>query len=290
MKILIIYNPLAGKKSKKDKIIKKLLEPYKFDVIWHYTTLGSFAGFNPDHFDRIFAAGGDGTVKEVASWIIGKKSDTPLVILPVGSANILALSLGIPMEMKKALKLGFSDKVQKIDVGLINHRYYFLIAAGIGFDAKVIRNTSRKMKKTWGWIAYIISIIFSFFSTRANKFFIKIDDQSKTVTAQSIFISNFGQFFNLTLNPDAKINDGFLNISILKTLNIKDLGILARRLFLKQYPKDWRYEYFRAKEAYVLPFYKKTPMQIDGEVVELPYLDIKMLPQALRIIANKLPQ
>jgi YegS/Rv2252/BmrU family lipid kinase len=289
MKILIIYNPLAGKKSKKNRLIKKFLNNYNLEVSWHYTTEGSFTKLNPNEFDRIFAAGGDGTVKEVASWIINYNGKIPLAIIPIGSANILALSLGVPLDIKKALKFGFSAKTQKIDVGLVNHRYYFLIATGIGFDAKVIKNTSRKMKKTWGWIAYVFSLIFSFFSPKANKFFVKINDQQKTVTAQSIFISNFASFFNLTLNPNAKINDGYLNISILNTLNIRDLGILIHRFFYKKYPKDWRYEYYAAKEIYVLPFYKKTPIQIDGEIVELTHLDVKILPQALKIIAQKLP-
>jgi diacylglycerol kinase (ATP) len=289
MKILIIYNPLAGKKSKKDKLIKNFLKTFNFEVDWHYTTKGTFTNFNPQEYDRIFAAGGDGTIKEVASWIINQKSKTPLAIIPIGSANILALSLGIPLEIKKALKFGFTDKIQKIDVGHINNRHYFLIAAGCGFDAKVIKNTSRKLKKTWGFLAYAISIILNFFSTKANKFFIKIDDEQKTVTAQSIFISNFAKFFNFNLNPKAKINDGFLNLSILKTLNIRHLGIVLLRCLKGNYKKDWRYEYHTVKNLYLLPFNKNTPMQIDGEVVDLPYMDIKIIPQALKIIANKLP-
>ncbi|MFC1598844.1 diacylglycerol/lipid kinase family protein [Patescibacteria group bacterium] len=289
MKILIIYNPFSGKKSHKDKQIKNWLKKLNFEADWHYTTQGSFDNLDPDHYDRIFVAGGDGTVKETASWIINKKSNTPLAIIPVGSANILALSSGIPLDTKKAINLGLTDKIQKIDVGIVNNKHYFLVAAGCGFDAKVIKNTSRKMKKTWGWLAYLVGLITSFFSSKSNKFFIKIDDQSQTVNAQSIFISNFTKFFNFNLNPKAQINDGLLNVSILNTLNIKDLTILLPRLLMRKYKKDWRYQYETAKEIYVLPFNNKTPIQIDGEVVDLPYLDIKILPQVLKIIANKLP-
>ena len=193
------------------------------------------------------------------------------------------------MDTKKAIKLGLTNRIQKIDVGLVNNKHNFLVAAGCGFDAKVIKNTSRKMKKTWGWLAYIVSMIFSFFSSKANKFFIKINDQAQTVNAQSIFISNFAKFFNFNLNPDAQINDGYLNVSILNTLNIRDLSILLPKLFLRKYQKDWRYQYETAQDIYILPFNNKTPIQIDGEVVDLPYMDIKIMPQALKIIANKLP-
>jgi YegS/Rv2252/BmrU family lipid kinase len=289
MKILFIYNPIAGKKSKKDKQIKNLLKQYDFEIVWHDTSSGPFSNFNPNEFSRIFACGGDGTVKEIASWILLNKSETPLAIIPIGSGNILAQSLGVPLDTAKALNIGFSEKIFKIDVGLINHRHYFLIAAGCGFDARVIKNTSRKAKRAWGVLAYIGTMILNFFNVKPNKFFLKFDGYSKTVTAQSIFISNFAKFFNIKLNPESRIDDGYLNISILKTLRLKDLVILVYHLLFEDYKKDWRYEYHKVKEVYLLPFNKKTHMQIDGEVIELPYLDIKVLPQALNIIANKLP-
>jgi diacylglycerol kinase (ATP) len=289
MKILFIYNPLAGKKKPKDRQIRSICKKMNLDYIWHDLSTGSFASFNPDDFQRIFVAGGDGTVKEVASWLITHHSQTPLALIPVGSANILAASLAVPTDFEKAIKLGLSEKIQNIDAGCINNREYFLTAAGCGFDAKVIKNTSRKLKKIWGFLAYIFSLIYSFFSTKANKYFIKIDDESYTVTAQSIFISNYAKFFNLNLNPASKINDGSLSLSILKTLNIRELGIVVYRLIKGYYLKDWRYEFYKAKRIYVLPFNRRVPKQIDGDSIELAYLDVKVIPQALNIIANKLP-
>jgi YegS/Rv2252/BmrU family lipid kinase len=289
MKILIIYNPLAGTKKSKDRIIRSICKSMGLDYVWHDLSTGSFTIYNPVDFQRIFVAGGDGTIKEVAAWIISQNCTTPIALIPIGSANILAASLAVPTDYTKALKLGLTEKVHKIDAGLINNREYFLIAAGCGFDAKVIKNTPRKLKKVWGWLAYLFVIIYSFFSNQANKYFIKIDNESYTVTAQSIFISNYAKFFNLNLNPTSKINDGYLSISILKTLNIRDLGIIAYRLLKGYYLKDWRYEFYKAKQIYVLPFNRKVPKQIDGDYTELSYLDVKILPQALNIIANKLP-
>lgn len=289
MKLLFIYNPFAGKQGPKERLIKNILVRLSLDFVWHDLSTGSFVNYNPNDFGRIFVAGGDGTVKEVASWLIAQSSLTPLAIIPTGSANILAASLAIPLDPEKAIRLGLSDKIEKIDAGQINNREYFLIAAGCGFDAKVIKNTPRKLKKIWGFLAYIFSIIYHFFSAKAAKYFIKIDQESYTVTAQSIFISNFAKFFNLNLNPTSHINDGFLSLTILKTLNLKDLGIVAYRLLKGYYLKDWRYEVFKAKQIYVLPFNRKTPKQIDGDPTEIPYLDVKIIPQALNIIANKLP-
>lgn len=289
MKLLIIYNPLAGKKKPKDRQIRSACKQLNLDYQWHDLSTGSFSNFDPNSFDRVYVAGGDGTIKEVAAWIIAAKSPTPIAIIPTGSANILAGSLAIPADYEKALKLGLTNKIQKIDAGLINNREYFLIAAGCGFDAKVIKNTSRKLKKVWGFLAYIFSIIYHFFSSEASKYFIKIDNESYTVTAQNIFISNYAKFFNLNLNPASKINDGYLSLSILKTLNIRDLGVIIYRLLKGYYLKDWRYEYYKAKNIYVLPFSPKIPKHIDGDSIELSYMDVKILPGALNIIANRLP-
>ena len=289
MKILIIYNPLAGKKKPKDRQIRSICKNLNPDYVWHDISTGAFTAFDPNDFQRIFVAGGDGTVREVASWLIEQRCQTPLALIPIGSANILAASLAVPADYAKAIKLGLTDKIQKIDAGLINNREYFLIATGCGFDAKVIKNTPRKLKKIWGFLAYIFSLIYHFFSTKATKYFIKIDDESYTVTAQSVFISNFAKFFNLNLNPTSRINDGYLSLSILKTLNIRDVGIVVYRLFKGNFLKDWRYEFYQAKHIYVLPFNRKVPKQIDGDSIDLSYLDVKILPQALNIIANKLP-
>jgi len=289
MKILIIYNPFAGKKKNKNRQIQNLCQKTGVDYLWLDLSAGGFSNFKPGNFSRIFAAGGDGTVRETASWLISQKSSVPLAIIPLGSANILASSLGIPLSPEKALKFGLTGEAKKIDAGLINNKEYFLIAASCGFDASVIKNTPRKMKKAWGFTAYIFSLVYSFFSTKANKFFLKIDEKPHTFTAQSVFISNYAKFFKLKLNPDSKINDGFLSVSILKTLNIQDLGIVIYKLLMGDYQKDWRYEIFKAKSVYVFPFNRKAPKQADGDILELPYMDIKIIPEALNIIANKLP-
>ena len=66
-------------------------------------------------------------------------------------------------------------------------------------------------------------------------------------------------------------------------------GIIVYRLVKGYYLKDWRYEFYKAKQIYVLPLNRKVPKQIDGDSIELSYLDVKILPQVLNIIANKLP-
>ena len=286
---LIIYNERSGRGFyNHKKIILNYLKKHKIQCIIHNTTPnGSFSELDPNHYKRIIVAGGDGTLKEVANWMIREKSQTPLGIIPRGSANIVALSLGIPINTTKALKIALHNDYKKIDVGLINKREYFILAAGLGFDARVIKNTSRKMKRIFGIFAYIFGIIKSFLNIRVNKVFVKTDEINKIYKVQSIFISNISEFFNFSINPEAKIDDGYLNVSIFKPVNALDVLKIIGRILTGRHKKSDRYTYFKTKKIYILPFSKNVSMQIDGEIANFPYLDIEVVPLALNIISNK---
>lgn len=289
MTYLAIYNELAGgTSSSSKKTIQKFFEERSLPIRLHSVkTDGSFQDLNPNDYQRIITVGGDGTCKEVANWIIKKTSDTPLAIIPKGTGNLVAQSLDIPMSVEKALDLAVNGKVQPIDVGSINNRDYFLLAAGVGFDAKVIKNTSFKLKRILGLLAYMLGIIKSFFNLNTDKIFIKSEEFEGSQNVQSIFVSNIAQFFNLKINPEAKINDGMLNVSIFKPVSLKDLIEIIKRFLSGQHKKDWRYTYFQTKRIYILPYKKNTPIQIDGELVHPPYLDISIMPKALNIVTNK---
>ena len=114
-----------------------------------------------------------------------------------------------------------------------------------------------------------------------------MNDTTKIYKAQSIFVSNFFKLFKFINNPEAKMNDGYLNVSILQSFSLKDLGIVFLKLASGNYAKDWRYEFHKTKQIYIHPIRSKTPQQIDGELANFPYLDIEIVPKALRIIAPK---
>lgn len=289
VKYLIIYNEKSGQRFYDNKkSILHYLKKHDIQYVIHNTTPdGSFTHLNPDNYKRIIVSGGDGTLKEVANWVIQKNSNTPLAILPKGSANLVAQYLGIPSNPVKALIIALNNESKKIDVGVINKREYFLLAAGVGFDAKVIKNTSRKLKRIFGIFAYGYGIIKSFLNINRNKVFVKSESIEKVFRVQSIFISNISDFFNFQINPESEIDDGYLNVSIFRPINALDLFKIIGRIILKKYKKGSRHSYFKTKKIYILPFSKKSHIQIDGEITNLPYLDIEVVPLALNIITNR---
>ena len=113
--VLVIFNPVAGAKKWGDSksIIQEILIKEGYEYEWYETTkadkqpLEQFIG---KKYDRIIVSGGDGTVAEVSSFMIHNKIKTPLVILPQGSANILAISLLIPLNIRLALRFGLKNK------------------------------------------------------------------------------------------------------------------------------------------------------------------------------------
>ena len=134
-----IINPNAGTNTPSH--FKKLIEIIKEDAnckIWETTAPLEAYDIAQKAIQvgasRIIAVGGDGTINEVASALVG--TNIPLGIIPIGSGNGLARHLKIPLKIKKALQLAKEGVPQKMDVGLLNDKYFFC-TAGIGFDASV---------------------------------------------------------------------------------------------------------------------------------------------------------
>lgn len=289
MPYLVIYNEQAGISfANQLQSIEAYFRSHQLSVHIHsIASDGSFSNLSPDDYQRIICVGGDGTVKEVANWIIKANSKTPLAIIPKGTANIVAHALDIPSDIENSIDLAINGSSQAIDVGLVNDREYFLLAAGVGMDAMVIRNTSRPLKKIFGMLAYALSIIQSFLKLRSNKIFIKCEEFEGSVQAQSVVVTKVDTFLKIKLHPEARLNNGLVVVSIFKPLSIFDIITILRKVLRGDYSKDWRFQSFQTKQIYILPFRKRTPIQIDGEFTLLPYLDIRVVPQALNIVTNK---
>ena len=142
MRILIIANPAAGINKEKRAVIENIASIIKsrdgsVDITYSmkpgtgkkYSSMAAFEGY-----EAVYAAGGDGTVNDVASGLVGR--DIPLGIIPFGTGNGFARGLNIPLDEKGFTEVLIRNKTIKIDVGKISSRYFFS-TGGIGFDAKI---------------------------------------------------------------------------------------------------------------------------------------------------------
>lgn len=287
-KILVIYNPHAGRirpwaLSTIKKNFKRLRVNYKL-VNLDKKRLHNIS-FNK--IDLIIVAGGDGTIRDVAEILYKKGLDIPIAIIPIGSANILAYSLGIPWNIKKALKFALSQPIQKIDAGLVNKQHLFLIGLSVGLDAKVIGRTPRHWKKIYGVFAYFISALRFVFSDVEYSFRLKLDQKKIYYKAASIIILNNGNFFGFPLAPAVSLIDGKLNIVVIHTSKFRKLVSMFYKLIRKKFSHlhdDISYSLAKTVE---ISFKENIEIEIDGEEFDLNEINVKILPKQISVIAKK---
>jgi len=172
----------------------------------------------------IVAMGGDGTIRAVAETIQGR--DIPLGIIPTGTGNLLARTLGMPLvDMKRAIHVALNGVDRLIDIvvadlGLDGHtrRHVFLVMAGIGLDADMAAETDGRLKKRIGWLAYVAPIAQSVGRNRHHEAVVVVDDgEARPIKAHTMIVGNCGSLpGNLLLLPEAVIDDGLLDAVILR--------------------------------------------------------------------------
>lgn len=238
--IHFIVNPIAGKSKHQIDIsfLRKhfVEDEYKIQLKYSEYKKHAIALTNSSIAEGaqvIVACGGDGTINEVARCLV----DTviPLGIIAIGSGNGLASNLNIPKQIEKAIEVIKNQNIIKIDVGNINDHYFFS-NTGFGFDANVIKNYEASERRTLA--CYIKASLKSFYEFHKQmEIEININNTSIVVNPFLIFISNSNELgYNVSLTPKASLQDGLLDVVIVKRINkVKMLlfGILL--LFKKQH-------------------------------------------------------
>ncbi|TIH39046.1 diacylglycerol/lipid kinase family protein [Subtercola vilae] len=175
--------------------------------------------------DVVIAAGGDGTVSAVAQAL--RHQQVPLGILPVGTTNLFARALGLPLgSPRRALLAAFSDELRTVDVGRVDALLQggetvsaaFLVMTGMGVDAQMVANTSSRGKSAFGWVGYIAAIVQSFTRNRQFGLSYTLDGGRAAVgTAHTLVIGNAGVLpAGIRMIPGALIDDGELDVVLLR--------------------------------------------------------------------------
>jgi YegS/Rv2252/BmrU family lipid kinase len=278
-----IINPHSGANNKASFLkILALLKSDPKHVIWETTEPQEATLFAKKALDegatRIIAVGGDGTINEVASALVGKSIS--LGIIPVGSGNGLARHLNIPLNYKKAFQKALVGATIKIDVGHINNKPFFC-TAGIGFDAAVAHYFAKS--KGRGLFNYMKATLITLFKYKPIKVTVNEGAIEKVF---SLSIANANQFGNNAfISPFSNIQDGQLELVKIGLLNKLEAGILAVRLFKKNIHESKKV-HFQACNHASIHYVKNAPIHIDGEnlLTDNELLKITISPLALTVI------
>ncbi|MBK8805879.1 MAG: diacylglycerol kinase family lipid kinase [Bacteroidales bacterium] len=284
-KILFIINPISG--TGKKKIVEKLAPVVlgsDFSIEFLYTSAAGHARTiskeNASRFDIITAVGGDGTINEVADALI--YSNCKLALIPCGSGNGFARFLRIPLSVKRALEIIKIGNSMVIDTATMNN-FKFVNICGVGFDAEIGHLFAHFGKR--GPLSYLKIILDEFSKYKSKRYNICIDGKQLHKDAFLISIANSSQWgLDAHIAPHAKINDGLLNVSILKNFPLFKTLPLSLRLFNKTIDRSPYVETFAAKN---ITIENNTLLyaHVDGEPITLHSdIHISIVPLSLSVI------
>jgi diacylglycerol kinase (ATP) len=287
-KALFIINPVSGGKKKDNvpELIQKNLDTSLFDptIVFtdsamHGTELAKDA---VGQYEYIIAVGGDGTVNEIGSSVVG--TDTVLGIIPFGSGNGLARFLDIPMDTAKAIKSLNNLQVEVIDAAKLNGQWFFNMA-GMGFDAHISEVFSHD--KTRGFGAYIRSAFREIVNYRSETYHIEIDGAVYEREAFMLSFANSSQYGNNAhVSPNASVQDGLIDVCIIKPFPIYLFIGMGLRMFTKTAHRSKYVEIIRGRHI-VVKRNTGGPVHLDGEPQILGAdAEINVVPGSLKIITG----
>ncbi|WP_316843508.1 diacylglycerol kinase family lipid kinase [Pedobacter psychrodurus] len=285
--ILFIINPISGGRGKLriPDFIDKYLDKEKFSPNFVFSEYVGHAGELADeaatkNFDVIVAAGGDGTINEVASQVLKHKKI--LGILPLGSGNGLARFLNISKNLRYALSIINNFNVDEIDTAEFNQKCFFNLA-GMGFDAHLSAVFSKDKKR--GLSGYVKLGFKEVFNYKAQTYLINIDGTEYRRKAFAISIANSSQYGNdVYIAPNASVKDGLLDVCIIKPFPIIKLPVLGYVMLRGKAETSDMIEIINGKNIKII---RETAgaVHVDGEPLQMgTEIEAVIKPLSLKVI------
>lgn len=297
---LLIFNPHSGKRGIRIggettvRDVQNLLKQYQIPVDLA-PTLNKNDAYNlakkavKQKYERVFVAGGDGTVGEVANALID--TDVTLGIIPMGTVMNVANMLSIPLDIEKAIMLLRIDHRRKIDVGCITRMdgekmaepEYFLESAGVGLEAQ-FHDYFKKLEE--GDISIIWKMITVLLSFYKNTLTVETDGKVQQVKATLVNISN-GPLSGaaLPLAPQAKLNDTVLTVGLYKMNAFEIMWYLWRAIHGKIEINKKKVEFITAKKV-AISAKKHIPIHADARIFTKTPATFEVKPKSLKIVCG----
>ena len=207
------------------------------EPLWLETTAGDpgrgMAGkAAAEQVDLVLACGGDGTVIACAEGLAGCR--IPLAVIPAGTGNLLARNLGLPLGLDAALVVALTGDDMPLDMGSANGKP-FVVMAGVGLDAKMLESASESLKKRVGWPAYVLAAL-RHLRDRPMRVRLRADGGPPLrLRAGGVIVGNVGRLQGgMSLLPDAKPDDGLLDVAVLTVRGWTGWLALAAQLLLRR--------------------------------------------------------
>ncbi|WP_085993291.1 diacylglycerol kinase [Oceanobacillus senegalensis] len=267
----IIYNPTSGREAFKKELpnVLQKLEEAGYETSAHATTGEGDAATAARYaisrsFELVVAAGGDGTINEVIHGLAEQNHRPKLGIIPTGTTNDFARALHIPRDIRKATDIIVEGHSAFLDIGRVNEHYFINIAGG-GKLTELTYDVPAKLKTVLGQMAYYVKGIEMLPSLKPARVKIEYDGNVIDEDIMIFLVSNsnsVGGFEKLA--PEAKLDDGYFDLFILKKVNLAEFVRVASLAVRGAHLSDDNIIYKQAKRITVTPE-EKMQLNIDGE-------------------------
>jgi len=293
MKVFIVLNPLAGGI---DPRVREVLDRYIERAGWNaelYEMDGEedvvevVRSAYDRGFERFVAAGGDGTVSAVAGGVVG--TEAAVGVLPLGTGNTLAQDLGIPLDPTAALDLLAEDHtILRIDAMEVGGRYYVLNVS-VGLSARLMRDTRQADKRRFGRLAYIWNMIFQLLGFQPYRFELEIDGERQRLRASDVVVANSGALGEPTFRwaPEVRMDDGRLNVSVVRARSIVDYLNVAWSVLLRRHEREPAMRFFVVEQEIRIDSDHVLSVQADGEVIGHTPVHVEAVSGAVHVIVPR---
>ena len=289
-KVKVIYNPNAGENI----IIDKLDEVIDINQRNGYFIVPARLNKEmdmkkamediEDGYSHVLIAGGDGTIDLLINVMMEMGVNIPIGILPMGTANDFAKYIGIPKDVTEALNQMFEFAPKKMDLGMINDRY-FVNVASTGLFTDVSQKTQDEMKNSIGKLAYYIKGIEQIPNLRKIPVKITSADENFEGDMYAVLVFNGRTAGNLDLAYKSKADDGLLDVIMIKASSILEFVPLLGKMLRGDHLEDpVGLLYFQTKEVTIESKDEMIVSDIDGERGPDFPLHIKCIPEGITIL------
>jgi diacylglycerol kinase (ATP) len=278
---IIVYNPASGRR-RHPRLIRKLealLAIDGQDLVSVNLQRDSLDAYLQDHVcDRIVVVGGDGTVRAVIDHLARHRLDIPIAIIPRGSANVVAKSIGLPHSLRANAAIIHSGRTVRLDIARLHTGQHFIAAFAMGYLSDRVTHTASWLKQRFGFLGYVIA----FLQQRTlpiHEFIFTVDGVTQKVQGHTLSVFNAANLFYFHAKRMIKFEDGLFELMV--TTNTR---------FWMLIPLIWEF-YIHVREPYHFVLVRGSrfsiripdgiSLQLDGERLQVKdQLDITVLPHA----------
>jgi YegS/Rv2252/BmrU family lipid kinase len=290
-KVLVVINPVAGFMN--DKVMKHVIHEHfsrkgwelEFVITQRDTDLCELVRKTISKgLDLVVVAGGDGTIASVAAGMAG--SSVPLGIVPSGTWNAIARHLMLPFLPIRALALMTGKhQVRYLDLMSIGKSVHAMNLS-VGFSARVIKSTSREIKRKYGNLAYFKNLFKELFGIKLTRYFIEADGKKYHGKALEIMVANYGVVGLNMLESTFKIqpDDGKADVLIFKPRTLKDLPAMFWQAFVKREKRAPKFEQLQASSTLLIQTTPPMEVQADGDLVGFTPVTVQVLSKSVKVI------